>query len=89
MDSINWNTIAQKAANQTDEEFNKELASLTKLNVNEVDSFIAESKITNANAIKTLNLINDATTSNNEKAKAILNIENGLGFVLSMVKKVL
>ncbi|MDO6676660.1 hypothetical protein Q4517_14010 [Tenacibaculum sp. 1_MG-2023] len=88
MNSINWNNIAKEAASQTDAEFNKQLASLTNLKLSEVDAFIKESKITNANAIKTLKLIDDATISNNEKAKAISNIENGFGFVISLVSKV-
>lgn len=68
MNSIDWNNIAKEAASQTDAEFNKQLASLTNLKLSEVDAFIKESKITNANAIKTLKLIDDATISNNEKA---------------------
>ncbi|TDQ29745.1 hypothetical protein [Tenacibaculum caenipelagi] len=87
MDSINWNNIAQQATSQTDNEFNQQLANLTNLKVSEVDALIKESKITNANAVKTLKLIDDATASNNEKAKALSNIENGIGFVISLVSK--
>ena len=89
MGAINWNTIAQQAASQTDAEFNQQLASLTNLKVSEVDALIKESKITNANAVKTLKLIDDATASNNEKAKALSNIENGFGFVISLVSKLI
>ncbi|WP_428742693.1 hypothetical protein [Tenacibaculum sp.] len=89
MESINWNTIAQQAASQTDAEFNQQLSNLTHLDVSEVDDLIKESKITNANAIKTLKLIDDAMATNNEKAKALSNIENGIGFVISLVSKLI
>ncbi|WGH76757.1 hypothetical protein P8625_06270 [Tenacibaculum tangerinum] len=89
MNSVDWNKIAQEAASQTDSEFNAQLASLTNLKISEVDAFIKESKITNANAVKTLKLVNDTTIDNNEKAKAISNIENGFSFIISLVSKII
>ena len=89
MTNIDWNAIAEQAANQTDAEFNTQLASLTSLKVTEIDAFIAESNITNANAVKVLTEINNATASNSQKANAISNIENGVGFLVRLVSKVI
>lgn len=88
MSDINWNDLAQNAASQTDAELNTKMASLTSLKVTEIDAFIAESSITNTNAIKVLQEINNATTSNNQKANAISNINNGVGFLIRLVSKV-
>lgn len=85
---IDWDALANKAAQQTDQQFNDELAKLTSLNTTEIDNFITESNISNANAVKVLKEINDATRSNNQKATAITSIDNGVGFLVSLVGKV-
>lgn len=88
MGDINWNDLAKNAASQTDAELNTQMASLTSLNVSEINDFITQSKITNANAIKVLQEINNATSSNDQKASAISNINNGVGFLIRLVSKV-
>lgn len=88
MGDINWNDLAENAASQTDAELNTQMASLTSLNVSEINDFITQSKITNANAIKVLQEINNATSSNDQKASAISNINNGVGFLIRLVSKV-
>ena len=87
MSTIDWNALANNAASQTDSEFNTVLAGLTSLKATEIDTFIAQSNITNGNAVKVLQEINTTTTSNNQKAQAISTIENGVGFLLSLVSK--
>jgi hypothetical protein len=86
--AIDWDALANKAAQQTDTQFNKELAILTSLNTTEIDKFIADSNISNENAVKVLKEINNATNSNNQKATAIASIDNGVGFLVSLVGKV-
>ncbi|WP_452600433.1 hypothetical protein [Pontimicrobium sp. MEBiC01747] len=88
MSEINWDDLADKAASQTDEEFNAQMANLTSLKVTEIDAFIAQSAITNANAVKVLKEINDATASNNQKAVAIANVDKGVNFLVSLVTKI-
>ena len=88
MTDINWDELANQAAAQTDAQFNAQMASLTSLKVTEIDNFIVQSKITNTNALKVLQEINNATTSNNQKANAISNIDKGVGFLISLVSKV-
>lgn len=86
--AIDWDALANKAAQQTDQQFNDELAKLTSLNTTEIDTFISESSISNANAVKVLKEINDATRTNNQKATAIASIDSGVGFLVSLVGKV-
>lgn len=86
--SIDWDAIANKAAQQTDQQFNEEIAKLTSLNTTEIDTFISESSISNANAVKVLKEINDATRTNNQKATAIASIDKGVNFLVGLVSKV-
>ncbi|MFT6197731.1 MAG: hypothetical protein ACJAXY_002073 [Nonlabens sp.] len=87
--NINWDALAKKAGQQTDRQFNEEIAKLTSLNTSEMDRFMAESSISNANAVKVLQEISDATRSNNQKAAAIASIEKGVAFLVSLVGKLL
>lgn len=89
MSTIDWNALANNAASQTDSEFNSVLAGLTSLKASEIDTFIAQSNISNANAVKVLQEINNTTTSNMQKAQAIATIENGVGFLVSLVTKII
>ena len=86
--SIDWDALANKAAQQTDQQFSEEVAKLTSLNTTEINNFISESSISNANAVKVLKEINDAARTNNQKATAIASIDNGVGFLVSLVSKV-
>lgn len=88
MSDIDWNAIAEQAANKTDAEFKTQLAGLTSLKTTEIDVFIKESNITNTNALSVLKEINNASLSNTQKATAIANIENGVGFLVKLVSKV-
>ncbi len=88
MDNINWDDLANQAASQTDDQFKTQMASLTNLKVSEIEAFIAQSSITNANAVKVLQQINDATASNNQKAGAIANVDKGVNFLVSLVSKI-
>ncbi|MFD0964488.1 hypothetical protein [Pseudofulvibacter geojedonensis] len=88
MPSINWNQLAEQAANQTNSQFASQIANLTSMSTTEITSFIQESAISNANAIKVLQEIDHATNSNSQKANAIANIQNGIGFLVSIATKV-
>lgn len=88
MDSIDWNSLSEKAVAQTNQEFSEELANLTNLKADEINNFIAQSKISNENAVKVLKEINNSTLDNNQKATAIKNIENGVEFIINIVSKI-
>jgi len=88
MSSINWNELASKAEQQTNTQFAAQIAGLTSMSTTEITTFIQESTITNTNAIKVLQEVNNAASANAEKATAISNIENGVGFLISIVSKI-
>ncbi|NQY31052.1 MAG: hypothetical protein HRT69_16495 [Flavobacteriaceae bacterium] len=88
MSSINWNELAAKAEQQTDTQFATQIASLTSMSTTEISTFIQESTISNANALKVLQEVNNAASANTQKATAISNIENGVGFLISIVSKI-
>ena len=88
MSDIDWSALAEKAVSQTDAEFKSQLAGLTNLKTSDIDAFISESNISNTNALAVLKEINNASLSNNDKASAISNIQNGVGFLVKLVSKV-
>jgi len=88
MSGIDWDNLANQAAAQTDAEFQTTIASLTSMRISEIDQFIKESKITNANAVKVLKEINNAAASNTAKADAIANIDNGVKFLVSLASRI-
>ena len=88
MSDIDWSDLAEKAVSQTDLEFKNQLAGLTSLKTSDIDTFITESNISNTNALAVLKEINNASLSNNDKASAISNIQNGVGFLVKLVSKV-
>ncbi|MEE9408843.1 MAG: hypothetical protein V3V28_12300 [Polaribacter sp.] len=88
MSDIDWSALANKAASQTDSEFKSQLAGLTSLKTSDIDTFITESKISNTDALEVLKQINNASLTNNEKASAISSIQNGVGFLVKLVSKV-
>ncbi|WP_420572632.1 hypothetical protein [Kordia sp.] len=85
---IDWDNLANQAAQQTDTEFNTTIASLTSMSIAEIDQFIKESKISNENALKVLKEINNAAASNTAKADAIANIDNGVNLLVSLASKI-
>ncbi|MBC8753787.1 hypothetical protein H2O64_03845 [Kordia sp. YSTF-M3] len=87
-EEVNWDNLANEAASLTDAEFNKTIASLTRMSISEIDTFIKQSEITNANAIKVLKEINDAAASNTAKADAIANIDNGVSFLVTLANRI-
>jgi len=89
MSSINWNEIAENSAKQTDTQFASQIASLTRMNTAEINTFIQESTISNANAIKVLQEVSNAASSNTQKATAIANINNGVSFLISIASKII
>lgn len=88
MSNIDWDNLANQAADQTDAEFQTTIASLTRISIKEIDEFIKESQISNENAMKVLKEVSDAAASNTAKADAIANIDNGVNFLVSIANRI-
>lgn len=84
-----WDKLAELAQNQTDKEFASTISSLTRLNDNEISKIILESGISKTDLAAVLKIINDASSSNEEKAKSIAKIGNGLNALINIAKKLI
>lgn len=83
----NWDEIARKAGQQTDDDFKSQISSLTRLNDTEILSIINDSGISKEDLVNVLKEVNDATKSNVDKANAIKNISKGVNSVIDIASK--
>jgi hypothetical protein len=79
-----YEAMALNAAKSTDRHFALEMAGLTKLTTTAIEELIFKTGIDKEALIQTIRLVQDATKSNTEKAKAILHINKGLEVVLEI-----
>jgi len=83
-----WEEIRKNAKNKTDESFVSAVSSLTRLTDDEIKA-IAPTVSDKENFAALLKIINDATKSNEEKAKSIRNINGLVEIVIPLLKKLL
>lgn len=81
--------LAKEAAGMADEQFTNEFAGLTRLNDAEIEKIINETGISKQDLAKVLKEVKDATASNESKANAIKNINNGVSALVGIAKKLL
>lgn len=86
---IDWNQIADEAANATDEHFASQISSLTSFNDTEINQLILETGISKQDLANTLKEIKDATKSNESKAKSIKNIGKGFDALIAIAFKII
>ena len=84
-----WDKLADLAQKQTDTEFASSISSLTRLNDSEISKIISESGIGTKDLAEVMKIINDASSANEEKAKSIAKINNGLNALISIAKKLI
>lgn len=88
MPEINWDDLLDVAKTKTDKKFQNKMSSLTSLTDNDIDELLKQG-IKKEDIAEVLKVIDDATVSNNSKAKAIQNITKGVEVLVSIAKKVL
>ena len=84
-----WKKIAIDAREKTNEHFKDQISSLTRLTSNEIENLITETGISKTDLTSVLKEVEDATKSNEEKAAAISNINNGVNLLVGIAKKVI
>ena len=84
-----FDKLAKQAAEMADEEFKIEFSRLTRLNDNEIEKIIDETGISKRDLADVLSKIKDSTASNESKAKAIQNINNGVSALVGIVRKLI
>ena len=83
----NWDAIAEKAAQKTNEQLSGEISSLTSLNDEEINKIILETGISKQDLTDVLKTLKDASISNDKKATAIKNIAKGVDIVIGIAAK--
>lgn len=86
---INWDEIAKKAGETTDEQFKNQISSLTRLNDSEIESLINDTGISKKDLANVIKEIKDATKSNTAKAQAIQKISKGVDALISIVGRLI
>ena len=76
--------LAMNAARAADRHFAGEMTALTKLSPAAVEELIFKTGIDKESLSQTIKLVQDATQSNTDKAKAILHIHKGLEVLLEI-----
>ena len=84
---MDWDTILQDAANETDISLASKISSLCHLTDSDI-ALIAPAKNDKENLVKMLSVIKDQTLSNEKKAEAIKQISNSLNLLIGIVAKV-
>lgn len=79
----------KNAALKTDQQFVNQIASLTRLQGPELQAIMSESGIDQDDLKSVLEIVKQATLSNQQKAAAIAKVNKGLGFLIGVAEKLL
>ena len=81
-----YDVFADRAAAMTDAEFKNKFATLTRLNMQDLEKVIKETGISQQDLAELLKEVKSASTSNEKKAVAISNINKGVTTLIALVK---
>ncbi|GAA4727981.1 hypothetical protein [Flavisolibacter ginsenosidimutans] len=84
-----FDKLVNEAARRTDAEFSNQFTSLTRLTDDDTEKLINDTGISKEDLAKVLKEVKDATASNEQKAAAIQNINNGVSALVAIAKKFL
>ncbi|MFN3299446.1 MAG: hypothetical protein ACK41Z_04560 [Sediminibacterium sp.] len=84
-----WQKKAKQAQKETDVELAHQINQLSGFDAKDIQALIAENGMNTADFNQLIKLIKDQTKSNNDKIKAISNIQNGLELLVGLVGKLI
>ncbi|WP_026763818.1 hypothetical protein [Sediminibacterium salmoneum] len=84
-----WKKKAAQAQKETDAELAQEMGALSSFNPSELTKLLGEHDMSNKEFDQLIKLVKDHTKSNNDKAKAIGNIQNGVEILVGVLGKLL
>ena len=84
-----WQKKAKQAQKETDAEMANQIVQLSSIKQKEIDLLLAENKMDRAEFNQLIKLIKDQTKSNNDKIKALSNMQNGLELLVGLVGKLI
>lgn len=80
---------AKQAQKETDAEMANQIVQLSSIKQKDIDQLLAENKMDAAEFDQLIRLIKDQTKSNNDKIKALSNMQNGLEILVGLVGKLI
>jgi hypothetical protein len=84
-----WQKKAKQAQKETDAEMANQIVQLSSIKQKDIDQLLAENKMDAAEFDQLIRLIKDQTKSNNDKIKALSNMQNGLEILVGLVGKLI
>lgn len=84
-----WQKKAKQAQKETDAEMANQIVQLSSIKQKDIDQLLAENKMDAAEFDQLIRLIKDQTKSNNDKIKALSNMQNGLEILIGLVGKLI
>ncbi|MBA4259688.1 MAG: hypothetical protein C0446_11030 [Chitinophaga sp.] len=84
-----WQKKAKQAQKETDAALSNQIAQLSSIKQQEINQLLAENSMNTADFNQLIKLIKDQTKSNNDKIKALSNIQNGLEILVGLVGKLI
>ena len=84
-----WQKKAKQAQKETDAEMANQIVQLSSIKQKDIDQLLAENKMDAAEFDLLIRLIKDQTKSNNDKIKALSNIQNGLELLIGLAGKLI
>lgn len=84
-----WQKKAKQAQKETDAEMANQIVQLSSIKQKDIEQLLAENKMDSAEFDQLIRLIKDQTKSNNDKIKALSNMQNGLELLVGLVGKLI
>ncbi|WP_295231658.1 hypothetical protein [Sediminibacterium sp.] len=84
-----WQKKAKQAQKETDAQLANQINQLTHIDAKELQALLDENSMNTADFNALIKLIKDQTKSNNDKIKALSNIQNGLELLIGLAGKLI
>jgi hypothetical protein len=84
-----WQKKAKQAQIETDAEMADQVNRLSGIDSNSIKALLAENSMNKDDFNQLIKLIKDQTKSNNDKIKALSNMQNGLELLVGLVGKLI
>ncbi|MGV3658285.1 MAG: hypothetical protein ACO1NX_10030 [Chitinophagaceae bacterium] len=81
-----YEAFASQAADMTDAQFKERFATLTRLNIKDLEKIMNDTGISHHDMAELLKEVKNASHTNEKKAVAIKNINGGVSTLIAMVK---
>lgn len=84
-----WQKKAKQAQKKVDAAMTEQIVKLSSLNASSINDLLVEHSMNKDDFNQLIKLIKDQTKSNNDKIKALSNMQNGLALLVGLVGKLI